>query len=246
MQKLQENFTPAANVIQKAESDLDSKMREILNQTTLTVDEKIKMYNQLLQRFLKFQQMRNTEDKEITFKIPQEMENIHQPTSQDISLNKGEDDDEIMKEILQSINPRFHKNSKLILKKLLKNSDGWSTQGEFMFKGKIIRGSHMLDLIKHISTNRKSPKYTPVGWKEFLITLAKINVPLSTMLNTKAREQIKFLKMHKGAFRPPVQALEAGGYYNEDDADDDDGKGEGDSEGDENEGEYSMPWEEFS
>ncbi len=49
----------------------------------------------------------------------------------------------------------------------------WTDSGEFVFKGRVIDGSHMLDLVKSITASHMiRDEYRPRGWSEFLDAFA--------------------------------------------------------------------------
>ncbi len=49
----------------------------------------------------------------------------------------------------------------------------WTDSGEFVFKGRVIDGSHMLDLVKSITASHMiRDEYRPCGWSEFLDAFA--------------------------------------------------------------------------
>ncbi len=52
------------------------------------------------------------------------------------------------------------------------------------FKGRVINGSHMLDLVKSITAPHTiRDEYRPRGWSEFLDAFAVLNIPFSTVTN---------------------------------------------------------------
>ncbi len=63
----------------------------------------------------------------------------------------------------------------------------WTNTGEFVFKGRVINGSHMLDLVKSITAPHTiRDEYRPRGWSEFLDAFAVLNIPFSTITNPQA------------------------------------------------------------
>lgn len=60
---------------------------------------------------------------------------------------------------------RFQKNASYILLKMTdsRSPGKWNKEGEFIFNSNAVRGSHMMDLIKHLSLSHKtSQKHTAV------------------------------------------------------------------------------------
>ena len=78
------------------------------------------------------------------------------------------------------------KNASYVMDKISKSGDvaSWNDEGEFIFKGKTIKGSHMLDLVKNLTAPHKvSDDRRPLGWPEMFQTVANLNIPFSTIPN---------------------------------------------------------------
>ena len=59
----------------------------------------------------------------------------------------------------------------------MKDVTSWSETGEFVFKGRFIPGSHMMDFIKSVTTPQKIvDERRPTGWAEFLQAFATLNL----------------------------------------------------------------------
>lgn len=93
---------------------------------------------------------------------------------------------------------RSRKNAEHILDALRNVADrvSWNTQGEIIFNGQCIRGSHVFDLIKNVTApHNVSDAARPVGWDMFLKTLADLNITLSVVPNIPSiRRTISGLK----------------------------------------------------
>ncbi|KAL7381122.1 hypothetical protein ABVT39_000889 [Epinephelus coioides] len=96
--------------------------------------------------------------------------------------------DETAREVLQNLPAEY------IMKKLVKSQDGWTPKGEFIHEGKIVRGSHMIDLFKNLSVSYKKKSLTPKGWTGFFNTLMELNIPISSVTNPCARAPYHRLK----------------------------------------------------
>ncbi len=71
----------------------------------------------------------------------------------------------------------------------------WTNTGEFVFKGRVINGSHMLDLVKSITAPHTiRDEYRPRGWSEFLDAFAVLNIPFSTITNPQVKRTVEILK----------------------------------------------------
>ncbi len=85
--------------------------------------------------------------------------------------NNDDGEDQIINEILNNVPQRSLKNIQFILNKMsnAKQLSSWTDSGEFVFKGHVITGSHMLDLVKSITAPHTiRDEYRSRGWSEFL------------------------------------------------------------------------------
>lgn len=66
--------------------------------------------------------------------------------------------------------------------KISENVNRWSSKGEFIHHGEPVKGSHMIDLMKHaMLRSRNAPP--PTAWGKYLSTLTELNIPVSTIRN---------------------------------------------------------------
>ncbi len=80
-----------------------------------------------------------------------------------------------------------------------KGLSAWNESGEFVFKGKAVPGSHMLDLLKNVTApHQVRDDRRPLGWSEFLQAFAELNIPFSTVPNNHVRSVITSLKSRPG------------------------------------------------
>ncbi len=81
-----------------------------------------------------------------------------------------------------------------------------------MFKGHVIAGSHMLDLVKSITAPHTiRDEYRPHGWSEFLDAFAVLNIPFSTISNPQVKPTVETLKRkstaHSHQMSPKMMTL---------------------------------------
>lgn len=182
----------AQTIRQTAEEDLDAKMRAVLDDASLNSYEKIKRYDALLRRYLT---LARQEEGEMTKSQKHEEEEANHSFKQ-----KRSDDEEELdatgRETLQSLPVRDRPSALFVIRKLAAEGSGggWSDNGEFIYRGRVVKGSHLLDLLKHLTSSFKRPHNTPVGWNQFLNLLTDLNVPSSMIHNKHAREQYQRLK----------------------------------------------------
>lgn len=77
-------------------------LTQILNQRDLTVDEKIKKYNILLQQYLQLQKQKQVEHKELTLTLPEEHQNIEETK---------EEMDAVFNDVRRNMHPCFQNNT---------------------------------------------------------------------------------------------------------------------------------------
>lgn len=149
------------NMKREAENDLDAKMRAVLDENGLEPYEKIKKYNILLQRYLA-----------LTKQGEQQQTQQQQQQGVPSSFPPAEQQDA---DIIENLPQRDRKNARYILNQIGRN--GWTAKGEFISHGHPVKGSHMIDLIKHLTSKRQKP---PIGWAEFF---NNVNLPRSFVTN---------------------------------------------------------------
>ena len=135
---------------------LDKKMQTILEREDLSADERLKLYDQSLYRYL------NVYDDY----RPRPVAVAPEPVKQDL------DDDEI----LDSIPKTMKSKAQLLLKKMKTNRDiTWNEKGELKYKDKTVQGSNVVDLVNDVLRKRKY--FNPQGWEIFGEAVREANVP---------------------------------------------------------------------
>lgn len=209
IKRLSQTATSDASIRESAEEDLDEKMRAILNDPGMNSYEKIKRYGALLQRYLSFTKQDQKDQRRVTLTLQRTQDpqgpldppgpvNGGQAHDQDQSRPTDGEGGDIGTEILKSLPPRDRKNAEYIINKLSQSSTigGWNSKGEFIYRGDVVRGSHMIDLFKRLSLPYKKLRASPpMGWSKFLNTLSELNIPLSSVSNPHARDQYRELKL---------------------------------------------------
>ncbi len=183
---------------QTVENDLDVAIRNILQRTDLDPHGKVKLYSNVLQRFLTIVKQGDLESGTLTLTIPKQDGDAPAVTAPvNPSSNNDYGEDQIVSEILNNVPQRSLKNVKYILDKMsnAKPLSSWTASGEFVFKGHVISGSHVLDLVKSITAPHTiRDEYRPRGWNEFLDAFAVLNIPFSTISNTQVKRTVEALK----------------------------------------------------
>ena len=120
---------------------------------------------------------------------------VSSPQTQTVAV--GVESDDLFKEILKNVPSRNRKNVHYILDKMfqLKDVALWNESGEFISNGSVIHGSHIFDLVKSITASHMvDARRRPQGWRDFLRAFADLNIPLSTVPNRRAKDEISSFK----------------------------------------------------
>ncbi len=192
--------TPRENIQQVVENSLDTAIRNILLRTDLDQREKVKLYSNILTRFLTIVKQGDRESGVLTLSLTNS-DAGHKDVRPNTSAKNDEVSEDVVDEVLKNVPVRSMKNSRYILDKMskAKGLSAWNESGEFVFKGKAVPGSHMLDLLKNVTApHQVRDDRRPLGWSEFLQAFAELNIPFSTVPNNHVRRVISSLKSRPG------------------------------------------------
>lgn len=213
-QQLERLRRPTPDIRMKAEQDLDEKIKDVLEDRSLSQYEKIKKYESLMQRYLSLVKQGEKEIQNTAVTLARDTSHHHQLQSalktpakeneEDENAGAREEEDvvkseESWSELVQNFPHAYRKNAIYVVKKLLEHGRKWTRRNEFIYQNDVVRGSHMTDLLKHLTATGKSAVMpAPRGWEEFLQTLYEINIPESVVSNPRAREQFRDVKLDGG------------------------------------------------
>lgn len=178
------------NIYESFVQDLEGKMEHLLKKDTTPAYTKSLQFNAILEKYLNALKKEQDQTREILLKVvPSEK------TEDSIGDNPSGEDargSEMIQTVVDHVGKNYQKNASFILNKLY-HSDllSWNTAGEVTINGELIKGSHILDLMKTLSNRRFHTKNAPTGWSEFLETISNLNIPLTTIANTHARQQLQ-------------------------------------------------------
>ncbi|KYO43929.1 hypothetical protein Y1Q_0012888 [Alligator mississippiensis] len=116
----------------------------------------------------------------------------------------------IIQEVLDNVHGRYRKNAEVLLTKLSqhKGISSWDDQGGFVYKGMLIKGSNMLDLVQGtLQIHTGTSKCTPKGWDIFMKAMAELNMPSSVMGNTMSRDHPERLQVCASDEETPTAPL---------------------------------------
>ena len=195
---------PRESVRQTAENALDKAIEEVLNTPDTDLYEKAKRYGSVLQRYLSLVKQGQREQGELTLSLAEDGSKS-QPRDADEGGNASAGDS-VFEEVMRHIPTKSKRNAGHIMESLKKSKNvSWTDRGELVLKGETIKGSHMYDLLKNVTSSyRVLDSDRPPGWIAFLQVLAHINVP-STSIPSKRLRQL--VDMYKHA--PPSDSVNA-------------------------------------
>ena len=162
--KMLERIQAPVNPLHRTLNTLDSDMHSILRRSDMTDEEKVQAYNQILHRYLEYQRT----DKK--------------PVSSTIEENKPYFD--VEKDVMRTIPKSMKRKAEALLERIKDGLDtSWNERGEFVYKGRTIAGTNMVDLVNDMLRQRKG--FEPYGRFEFARALRHSNVPQDLVGNRR-------------------------------------------------------------
>ena len=176
--------------------NLDGEMDNILSSKQLEDEEKAKLYNQVLQRYLNYYDQRKgqplnvklTTTKPVEIPKPEESEETKESTEIEAIPTVVE------QEVMKNVSKMYKAGARQLLDKMKENRDAfhWNDKGELMYENKPIPGSHVVDLVNDMLRHRKG--FEPVGWSVFARGLARMNAPENLVRNPQRQSAIRAFK----------------------------------------------------
>ena len=169
-------------------NQLDSEMDSLLRRQDMTQDEKVKLYDQTLQRYLTYYDKRMQKPVHVSVVPPKSIET--EETGEELP-EEPEPPGEIQKDILESVPATMKSRAFQLVKKLKTNKDvvGWNDHGQMVFEGRTIPGTNVIDLINDTLRQRKN--FNPAGWQLFAKALGRLNVPEGIIRNEERLNMVK-------------------------------------------------------
>lgn len=155
----------------KAMSFLDQDMEEVLSRHDLGTDEKVKRYNQVLQRYVNYEDKRKGMEQ-----APIQMQMVGSPPATAAPHESVMTPDPIEEEVLGSVPKTMKKKAELLLQRMKTSpSMQWTEKGELVYKDKVVPNTNVADLVNDALRRRK--RFEPHGWQTFARALKETNVP---------------------------------------------------------------------
>ena len=163
---LQQQVPAPVNPLHRSIATLDQDMQAILQRTNLSDEEKVRQYNQVLQRSLEYH------------------DHLRAPSPAPPATTTLKD---IEEEVLAVVPKQsmMKRKAQALLERIKRQPDmGWTERGELVFEGEVIKGSNIVDLVNDVLRNRKSFDH-PHGWRQFARALRQSNVPRDLVGNRR-------------------------------------------------------------
>lgn len=149
------------NPLHRTLNTLDFDMRSILERNDMSDEEKVQAYNQILQRYLEY----NRTNKETV--------SIQSKPSFDVE-----------EDIMRTIPKSMKRKAESLLERIKSHPDtSWNERGEFLYRGRILPGSNVVDLVNDMLRQRKG--FEPRGRFDFARALRETNIPQDLVGNRR-------------------------------------------------------------
>lgn len=183
---------------------LDQEITDVLKDSKLSEDEKVRQYSQALQNYLHYYNERK--DQPINVKIqqpaplPKEPEKPQEAQEENTAQEAREaprtNRDNIEREIIQTLPKTLKDRGRRLLEKIKENSDvmNWNEKGQLVVDGAAQQGTHISDLIRDSLRASKKNSPGPIGWEMFTQGLAKMNAPENLIRNAQRKQALRNYK----------------------------------------------------
>jgi len=168
---LKESNTPQLPLV-KVVSDLDTQMNEVLARTDLSTSEKVRLYDQILQRYMVYKEKLTEKPAQVVVREKKD-------------FPEGE--------ILRGVTKQYKRKTEELLGFIKSNSSlGWNDSGEFVYDDRAVPSSNIKDLIAATARNTKKSRLP--GWNEFQKALQDFQGPQPPSNSRKSKLKWETLK----------------------------------------------------
>ena len=206
-QKQVQSYNPELRLLTK----LDDDMNEILNDTTIPADVKVRIYDHIKQRFKDVKSASTAVKRKLTPPVEEEEEEavsqaLEEPVEERVDTPKMMDES-----VLEGVEDNRAKKAKGLLSLIQDNPHiiAVNKNNEIVLHGKPVKGSNYYNLFHSMYTHR-GPTDTPsgnIGHSKFLSALNEINVPANLISSTSQYSKmvdLKKLTSPTGSFSTPT------------------------------------------
>lgn len=173
---------PESNVIDMTLTSLNKGLHDILQRDNIHVDEKVKLYSNILQQYLTMRQKQKD-----VYALPSAVTITSAPPS---SEEESKQLLQIQQQVIDSVPKPMQKNAKMLLDRVKQDPRlGWTPRGELIVEEQVIPQSNIIDLINDLLRKRKN--FNPQGWRELSRKLYEGNVPTNLIRNA---DRLSFMR----------------------------------------------------
>lgn len=186
LQRMQSSPSPSSTSVSKVSSDtvgeLDREMSRLLNNKSLSDQDKWEQYQQVLQRYLHF-----ASQKRKPIQLPVVEMNVDDDAINKNSMVSNE-------EIVETFTKTYKKDARNFLKAIGGKKDliTWDSEGGVYINQEKVPHSNIIDLVHDVIRVRKSIQ--PPGWEQLMHVLKDINIPNEFVTNPFSREYLMRIK----------------------------------------------------
>ena len=129
-------------------SEIDSDMHTLLERQDIPVDKQAKLYDQSLQRYLNFYDKRMNKPVKVSVAQPPTTE---EKKEEEEEKKEEEKKDDMESDIIDNVPASMKSRARQLVRKLKSDQHivGWNDQGHMMFKGRVIPGTNIIDLVNN-------------------------------------------------------------------------------------------------
>ena len=174
-QELASHMQTNAHTSQEYHSQLDNEMQLILQRSDLSEQDKWKLYQQTLHRYLHYsKQLQQPVSLPIITEETPQQQIVKQEAETSIPVVHQQN---VTTDIVQSVPKALRSKTELLVNRLVQSGlVSWNDDGVVSMQGKVIPKSNIIDLVNEVVRSRKTPRYPP-GIGQFTNILHRLNIP---------------------------------------------------------------------
>ncbi len=176
---------------------LDNKMRTILEDSSLSANQKVLQYNAALDEYLLFNEKIINQGR-----LPKD--GMFQKTYESDS---DEEKDIVRESLINTLPPSYQKNGELILDYLKRAGTSWNSIGTLMDNGREIEGSNIVDLVHFLLRRKRKNVSPPNALSTFRQLLQKANLPKNLLHLSKEPSAAAPVPSSDSSGTPPLSPL---------------------------------------
>ena len=221
------NQNPLPDVLTDTLMDLDREMKDVLNQTGISMHDKASAYQQILHRFLtlgeQYQERSRPSTQPLLLPPPPPPPPSPEPSSSSSSPPASASASAspanytpsgltqqnwkyLKNTVVESVPYAHRKRAKQLLKHMERIEDlTWTPRGEMIYDGQKIPSSHIVDLVGDMMRHRKRAP-DPAGWEVFASALKQSNVPKDFIGHEGRRQWMERVRTAALSSSPPLMS----------------------------------------